>query len=135
MATTTRTPPFSEAMKECIENCQKCQAECLETATHTCLETGGKHLEPEHVRLMLSCAEVCGTCAKLMLTRSTFEEALCAVCADICEACARSCEQIGGMDRCAELCRRCATTCRSMAGLGGGKGKEKGREAPTRSHA
>src|SRR5258706_16463016 len=92
-----RTPALSENVKACIDACQKCHAECLETVTHKCLETGGKYLDPEHVRLMLSCVEVCQTAANLMLSRSSAQAGLCALCADICEKCARSCEQIGGM--------------------------------------
>jgi hypothetical protein len=130
-----RTRAMSDAMKACIGDCLDCHAECLETVTHTCLELGGKHLEPEHVRLMLSCAEVCQAAANVMLSRASAASALCLVCADLCDACARSCERIGEMDHCAELCRRCAESCRQMAGVEGGKGKPMARTDHARSHA
>ncbi len=40
-----------------------------------------------------------------------------AACAEICEACAESCDRIGGkeMESCAEACRRCAQSCREMS--------------------
>jgi hypothetical protein len=115
----TRSPAHSPALddrtKQCIADCQACSGECLETAMHICLETGGRHTEPTHFRLMINCAEICRTAAEFMLSRSAFHERLCGLCADVCTACARSCEEIGGMAHCAELCRRCAESCRSMA--------------------
>jgi hypothetical protein len=112
-----KTSVLSDAMKQCIEDCQQCSAECLETAMHHCLESGGRHTEPEHFRLMINCAEICQTAANFMLSRSTFHESLCALCAVICDACAHSCEQIGGMEHCVELCHRCAGSCREMSGV------------------
>ncbi len=122
----TKTPPLTDAVKRCIEDCQECHAECLETAMHTCLEMGGRHTEPEHFRLMMDCAALCETAANLMLSRSAFHHQLCALCAEVCDACALSCEEIGGMEHCVELCRRCATSCRNMAGerRPGATGKE-----------
>lgn len=34
---------------------------------------------------------------------------------EICEACARSCEDIGGMEACVRACRGCTQSCRRMA--------------------
>jgi hypothetical protein len=110
------SPALSDAMKRCVEDCQQCSAECLETAMHHCLESGGRHTEPEHFRLMINCAELCRTAASFMLSRSEYHERLCALCAELCEACAASCEEIGGMEHCVELCRRCAASCREMSG-------------------
>jgi len=79
------------AMQACIEACSRCHQVCLQTAMNHCLNTGGKHVEAEHFRLMMNCAE-------------------------ICEACAASCERIGAMDECVKACRDCAESCREMAG-------------------
>ena len=81
-----------------------------------CLETGGKHVEAEHFRLMINCAEICQTSANFMLSGSDFSEQICSVCAEICEACADNCEQVGDMDDCVEACRECAESCREMSG-------------------
>jgi hypothetical protein len=51
-----------------------------------------------------------------MLSRSEYHERLCALCAELCDECAASCEEIGGMEHCVELCRRCAGSCREMSG-------------------
>jgi len=84
-------------------------------ATNHCLEMGGAHVEPEHFRLMLDCAEICQTAANFMLRSSKHHPHVCAECADVCEDCAKSCEAVGDMDDCVAACRRCAQTCSQMA--------------------
>ncbi len=100
----------------CIEACSRCHQACLQTAMNYCLKTGGKHVEAEHFRLMMSCAEICQTSANFQLGSSRFQHSLCEVCAEVCEACATDCEKIGGMDECVEACRVCAASGREMAG-------------------
>jgi hypothetical protein len=102
-------------MQACIDDCLRCHQACFGMASHHCLEVGGKHLEAEHMRLMLACAEICRAAAAVMLTGVEQHKMVCAACAEICEACARSCEAIGDMDSCVEACRRCAESCRRMA--------------------
>jgi hypothetical protein len=80
-----------------------------------CLESGGKHVAPDHFRLLINCAEICQTSANFMLSASAFSNPICRVCAEVCDACAKSCEQIG-MEDCARVCRECAQSCRQMAG-------------------
>jgi hypothetical protein len=103
------------AMQSCIDACNDCHQICLQTAMHHCLETGGKHVSPEHFRLLLNCAEICQTSANFQLGNSAFQSHLCALCAVICEACAADCKIIGGMDDCVEACEECAESCRKMA--------------------
>jgi hypothetical protein len=83
-----------------------------------CLQSGGKHVEASHFRLMINCAEICQTSANFMLSSSAFSNQICRVCAEVCDACAKSCEQISGMEDCARVCRECAESCRQMAGAG-----------------
>ena len=64
----------SAEMDACIRACLECYRVCQETATGHCLETGGRHVEPEHFRLMLSCAEVCRTAAALMLDHVNMQD-------------------------------------------------------------
>ena len=101
----------------CITTCWECRDECQKTLFTHCLYEGGKHLEPEHVKLMADCIQICQTAADFMTRQSPLHASVCAACADICEACAKSCEAIGGehMKRCAEICRRCAQSCREMS--------------------
>jgi hypothetical protein len=104
-------------LKVCIENCQSCHAACLSTAAY-CLERGGRHAEPDHLRLLLDCADICATSANFMLRGSDFHSLTCGVCAVVCERCAEACARMSGdaqMRACAETCRRCAKSCREMS--------------------
>lgn len=110
-------PHISDTMRRCIDECQSCQAICLESVTH-CLEQGGRHAEANHIRTLLDCAEACQTSANFMLRGSELHARVCEVCAEACEACAAECEKFTDdpmMQRCAEECRRCAESCRQMA--------------------
>ncbi|KAB2694064.1 hypothetical protein QBD01_002365 [Ochrobactrum sp. 19YEA23] len=105
----------STEMKACIEACLACYQTCLGMASTHCLEEGGEHVEPVHFRTMLACAEICRTCAHIMLLRTPLHQAVCKACAEICEACSKSCEDLDGMDECVAACDLCAATCREMA--------------------
>lgn len=101
-------------LTRCIDDCKHCQTICLNMATGHCLEAGGPHIEPEHLRTMFVCAEVCGTAAYAMSTGSTLHQLVCAVCADICDACIESCQDLDGMEECIEACETCRNSCESM---------------------
>lgn len=102
-------------MQACIDACRRCHAICLNMAMTHCLEMGGRHSAPDHLRLMIACAEMCSASAAIMLTDSDVHRHSCRACADICEACAKSCEEVGEMEECVEACRACAEECRQMA--------------------
>lgn len=99
----------------CIEACYACARHCLETVMQVCLPAGGKHTDPAHFGLMLGCAQICRATAEFMSTSGVLHGKVCGVCAEICEACAHSCAEIGGMDDCVTACRHCAELCRRMA--------------------
>jgi hypothetical protein len=101
-------------MSQCIADCLNCNKICIETSMRHCLEAGGPHVQPEHFRLMVTCADICRTAADFMLAESDFLVRLCGLCADVCEACADSCRDIGGMEDCARACDRCAASCAAM---------------------
>jgi hypothetical protein len=108
---------MSEEMLQCIEECTHCAAICIET-THHCLQMGGEHAAPEHIRTLLDCAEMCQTSANFMLRMSDMHGQVCGVCAEACRRCAESCEQFGDdktMELCAQTCRSCEESCRQMA--------------------
>ena len=105
----------STEMQSCINECLRCYQTCLGMAMNHCLEQGGKHVEPSHMRIMMACAEICRTSAHFMLIGTPHHKHTCAECAEICEECAQSCEKVGGMDDCVAQCRRCAESCRKMA--------------------
>ncbi len=106
---------MTQEMKACVEECLRCHSMCLGMASHHCLVAGGKHVGVTHFRLMLACAESCQAAANFMLVGSEKHKAMCGLCADICEACAQSCEELGDMQDCVDACRRCAESCRRMS--------------------
>lgn len=105
----------SKDMQACIDACLACYRTCQEQFATHCLEMGGKHVAPEHARLMLSCAEVCRTSAHLMLTHSPVHKLMCGVCAKVCRECARDCREVGDMDACVSACDACAASCEAMS--------------------
>jgi hypothetical protein len=78
---------------------------------------GGEYAQPNHIRLLLDCAEICQTNANFMLRGSDLHGLICATCAEVCDRCAGDCDRFDDaqMKRCAETCRRCAESCREMA--------------------
>jgi hypothetical protein len=107
----------SPETNECIDNCMRCHAVCLETIDY-CLDMGGAHAAPDHISLMAACADICATSADTMLRGSNVHGVICGACAEVCRRCADDCERMGGEDesmkRCAEFCRRCAESCARM---------------------
>lgn len=103
-------------MQECIQSCLECYQMCQQTAAQHCLEAGGAHVEAEHMRLMMACAEMCRTAAHIVMTGVAQHAVVCAACAELCAACADSCDSVGDMDECVQACRDCAQSCSTMAG-------------------
>ena len=103
--------------EECAQNCHECAETCLETVNY-CLQKGGEHAKPEHIRLLLDCAEICDTSHNFIARESDLHGTVRNVCAEICERCAESCEMMGDNDeqmkKCADICRKCADSCRQM---------------------
>ncbi|WP_332304454.1 four-helix bundle copper-binding protein [Rhizobium sp. GR12] len=106
---------ISPDQQACIDDCLACYATCLSTAMNHCLEKGGRHVEPKHFRLMMSCVSICQTAAHFMLIGSRHHKHVCRECAEICEECANDCEALGDMRECVDACAKCAESCRKMA--------------------
>jgi CBS domain-containing protein len=105
-------------LQECIGVCRQCHDVCVQTLSY-CLERGGRHAEPAHIRLLFDCIDICEASVAFMLRDSDLHHATCAACAEVCEWCATDCEKMADDDRmrtCAEICRACARICREMAG-------------------
>merc|ERR1711879_231499 len=107
------TPP--PRMDECIKHCEHCHRQCLKTQTH-CTMLGGKHVAPDHLKLLADCVEICRVSADFMVRGSPRHHLTCHACAAICERCAEDCERVGPQDKmmldCAKACRECAAMCR-----------------------
>ena len=106
-------------MQSCIDACTSCHQTCTHNVHH-CLDKGGAHADSAHITLMLDCAQICATSADFLTRHSPNHKATCAVCAELCDACATSCDSFGDdemMKQCADECRRCAESCRMMASM------------------
>ena len=117
-AITMEGHPMGEEMTNCIQLCRDCHTLCVQMIGH-CLKLGGRYAAPEHIRLLMDCAEMCATSADFMARESSLHDRLCSLCAELCQRCAESCQHIAGDDplmrRCVELCRRCAESCERMS--------------------
>lgn len=106
-------------LRDCIQLCWECRDTCHDTLFNHCLERGGEHVAQEHVRTMTDCIEVCQVAADFMRRNSHLHPFICQACADVCSACAKSCEHLSErnaiMKRCADACQRCAESCQKMA--------------------
>ncbi|MBN1207987.1 MAG: four-helix bundle copper-binding protein [Myxococcaceae bacterium] len=110
---------LTSEMKACISDCMACSAVCLQSVTY-CLQKGGKHAALDHIRLLEDCVQICKTSADFMLRGSPLHVRTCAICAEVCDKCAVSCESMADdavMKACAEACRRCEESCRKMSKL------------------
>lgn len=103
-------------LQACIMLCGECSDTLEYTLFTHCLPHGGAHAQPEHVKAMLDCIQICRTASDFMLRGSASHASVCMAAADACEVCASSCEGLvdAHMMKCAELCRRCADHCRTM---------------------
>lgn len=109
---------MTDEVQMCIQNCTTCHQICVQTISH-CLEKGGTHASPAHIRTLSDCAEICAVSANFMMRGSNLHPTICGACSEVCLACATSCEQFGDADElmkaCADVCRQCAESCRKMA--------------------
>lgn len=107
----------SSSMSACIDTCTDCHRTCLQTVKH-CLAKGGQHTAPDHLGLLLLCAEICQTSANAMTLGVHQHVHTCRACSEICKACGDACAAMDSdpaMKACADICARCADTCRRMA--------------------
>jgi hypothetical protein len=108
-------PSASPEMQECIQRCLDCHRICLETVMNERLPSGDNEFGQEHLRLMMTCAEICQTCANFMISGSEQHTLICGVCAEICRRCSANCQKVGGLEDCVQACDACATHCEGLA--------------------
>lgn len=107
----------NEEMQACIQNCLQSSLVCNQMIQH-CLQRGGEHADPDHLKLLQDCAEICTVSAHFMARESEYHRLSCGLCAEVCEACAKDCDSFDNdemMASCASVCRHCAASCEKMA--------------------
>jgi hypothetical protein len=105
----------SAQLQDTLDKLAQCHETCLSMALTHCLEIGGAHARPQHLRLMLDCSSFCGLAEDAILRKSQFHASILSLCADICETCAGACEALGRMETCVAACRACMASCRVSA--------------------
>ena len=108
---------LSSQVADAIKSLQQCHAICSSMAFTHCLEMGGEHTRPQHLRLMMDCAALCAFTADALGRKSQFHNRFAALCADVCETCEKDCEALQDMEECVRACRDCALRCRDIARL------------------
>jgi hypothetical protein len=106
---------LSQQIRDAIQTLQHCHATCHSMAMTHCLEMGGEHARPQHLRLMQDCAAFCAFTADALGRKSQFHSRFAALCAEVCETCAEDCAAIGEMEECVAACRDCARVCGDIA--------------------
>ena len=106
---------LDQQIADTIDVLQQCHAICSSMAMTHCLEMGGEHARPQHLRLMLDCAGLCAFTADALGRESQFTGSFAALCADVCEICEKDCEALGDMEECVEACSACVAHCRQIA--------------------
>ncbi|MCP3738929.1 four-helix bundle copper-binding protein [Rossellomorea sp. BNER] len=100
--------------KECIQACFACLEAC-NVCFHASLKEDEKMAKC--IELDRECAEICSYAVCAMQRSSIFAKQICALCAEICDACGTECKSHDHQhcQDCAEACFRCAEECRKMA--------------------
>ena len=104
-----RNQNLMNALNDCVAECNHCAAACLEERDVAMLTNC--------IKLNIDCADVCRLTASLVARGSMHAQHLMKECAEICEACARECEQHDHMEHCrmcAQVCHQCADACTHM---------------------
>lgn len=116
----TRQMPkeWTHELQHCIDNCQDCYRICAETLTY-CLESGKRHHQAEHLKLLMDCMELCQIASNFMMRASDLHKHVCAACSAACDRCAESCESFEDDEvlmMCSDACQRAAESCKEVSG-------------------
>ena len=105
------------SMSGCEQNCSSCQSMCEKSSQYV-KKLAGKAATPERLKLFADCISICKTSHDFLKRGSQFHPEVCKVCADVCNACAKSCQELNDpkLKECIEECKKCADSCQKMAG-------------------
>lgn len=111
------TYEVDEEIKRCVTDCFSASIKCRETLMY-CIQMRDRHSEPDHLSLLMDCADISEATANMMLRESDFDDEMAELNAQICARCAESCESFGDdlmMSDCARLCRKSEASSRIIA--------------------
>ena len=99
---------------DCVELCTMYWKICLEMVQH-CLTLGGKYAEPELLRLLTNCDDICELNIKFLISKSPHADHISQACTEVCKALAGKCESMDEkMAACGAVCRQCAEICEAV---------------------
>lgn len=104
-------------LESCAQECIQCHSVTLETMNY-CLGMAGDYNDPELLRLLRDCMEICQVNANFLIAGSFFHTKTCLIAAEICDATALACSQFEEdeqMKACQESCEQCANSCRRLS--------------------
>ena len=101
-----------------IEACNACAVACNHCAA-SCLHEQDVKMMVRCIALDMDCAQICALAAAAMARGSEHANAICALCADICQTCGDECSrhEMAHCQQCAKACFDCAKECRQMAAM------------------
>lgn len=102
----------------CIEACNSCAVACNDCAA-ACLQEPDVKMMARCIAMDIDCAQLCAVAAAMMARGSDHAGAICAICAEVCQACGDECAKhdMEHCRQCARACHACADACRSMAAI------------------
>jgi hypothetical protein len=113
---------FEEAsLQACIDACLECAATC-NTCADACVSEEDPALLVRCIRRNNDCADLCAAAARILGRQSepsrAVVDAVLDACVKACVECAEECERHGAHMKhcaiCAEMCRACADACRGL---------------------
>ena len=105
-----------ESFQSCIDECNSCATMC-NYCSISCLHQPEAQNMIGCIEMNLQCAAICRAAAEMMTLGSKYAPQICAICAEICDACRIECGKqtmLYCLD-CADECKRCASACHEMS--------------------
>lgn len=100
----------------CIRACNECVVACLQCASE-CLKESDPKAMARCIALAMECADFCRMTASSVAMGGEHINAVCALCAVVCQTCANECAKhpMAQCQICADACEKCAAVCRAMS--------------------
>ena len=105
----------NQQYENCIKACNECLIAC-EACASSCLHEHDVKMMVGCIELDRDCAAICSLAVQFMSRGSKYAAKLCALCAEICQACGDECakHKPEHCQKCAAACHKCAEECRKM---------------------
>src|SRR5687767_14397293 len=99
--------------QSCIDACLACAIVCA-SCESACLQESDVAMMARCIELDRQCSAICYLSADSIAQNSEFMTQICALCADICDACREECAKhsYDHCQDCAVACKKCADECR-----------------------